>query len=109
MHCAECGADLPGDEMQRDPSRLAIMGDSVGKHMAAVVTLMAKQRGEPKIRFQVLLYPVTQPISDNDSYRTFANGPWLTLQLSSLRSWRIRRDSAPSCARSERNSRQEVT
>ena len=67
-------------ELRIDPSRLAIMGDSVGGHMAAVVTLMAKQRGGPKIRFQVLLYPVTQPISDNDSYRTFANGPWLTLE-----------------------------
>jgi acetyl esterase len=66
-------------ELRVDPSRLAIMGDSVGGHMAAIVTLMAKQRGGPKIRFQVLLYPVVSPISDNDSYRTFANGPWLTL------------------------------
>jgi acetyl esterase len=67
------------DELRVDPSRLAIMGDSVGGHMAAVLTLMAKQRGGPKIRFQVLFYPVTEPISDNASYRTFANGPWLTL------------------------------
>lgn len=66
------------DELRVDPSRLAIMGDSVGGHMAAVVTLMAKQRGGPKIRFQVLFYPVTDYVSDNDSYRTFANGPWLT-------------------------------
>jgi acetyl esterase len=66
-------------ELRVDPSRLAIMGDSVGGHMAAVLTLMAKQRKGPKIRFQVLFYPVTEPISDNDSYRTFANGPWLTL------------------------------
>lgn len=62
-----------------DPSRLAIVGDSVGGHMAALVTLMAKQRGGPKIRFQVLFYPVVDAISDNDSYRRFANGPWLTL------------------------------
>jgi acetyl esterase len=54
------------------------MGDSVGGHMAAWVTLMAKRRGGPKICFQVLLYPVTDAMSDNDSYRTFANGPWLT-------------------------------
>jgi len=66
------------DELRVDPSRLAIMGDSVGGHMAAIVTLMAKQRGGPKIRYQVLFYPVTDPISDSDSYRTFANGPWLT-------------------------------
>jgi acetyl esterase len=66
------------DELRVDPSRLAIVGDSVGGHMAALITLMAKQRGGPKIRFQVLFYPVTDAISDNDSYRTFANGPWLT-------------------------------
>src|SRR5262245_54290814 len=46
--------------------------------MAAIVTLMAKRRGGPKIRFQVLFYPVTDAISNNDSYRKFANGPWLT-------------------------------
>lgn len=65
-------------ELRVDPSRLAIMGDSVGGHMAAIVTLMAKRRNGPTIRFQVLLYPVTDYISDNDSYRTFADGPWLT-------------------------------
>ena len=67
------------DELRVDTSRLAIMGDSVGGHMAAIVTLMAKRRGGPKIRFQVLFYPVVDYISDNDSYRTYANGPWLTL------------------------------
>lgn len=67
------------DELRVDPARLAIMGDSVGGHMAAVVTLMAKQRGGPKIRFQVLFYPVVDYISDNESYRKFADGPWLTL------------------------------
>ena len=65
-------------ELRVDPARLAIMGDSVGGHMAAVVTLMAKQRRGPQIRFQVLLYPVVDYMPDDDSYRTFANGPWLT-------------------------------
>src|SRR5262245_58730322 len=36
------------DELRVDASRLAIVGDSVGGHMAALVTLMAKQRGGPK-------------------------------------------------------------
>jgi len=67
------------NELRVDPSRIAIVGDSVGGHMAALVTLMAKKRGGPKIRFQVLFYPVTDAPSDNDSYRTFAKGPWLTL------------------------------
>ena len=56
------------------------MGDSVGGHMAAIVTLMAKRRGGPTLRFQVLFYPVTDYVSDDDSYRTFANGPWLTAE-----------------------------
>lgn len=67
------------DELRVDPSRLAIVGDSVGGHMAALLTIMAKQRKGPKIKFQVLFYPVTDAISDNASYRTFAGGPWLTL------------------------------
>jgi acetyl esterase len=67
------------DELRVDPERLAIVGDSVGGHMAALVTLMAKRRGGPRICFQVLFYPVTDAISDNDSYRRFAKGPWLTL------------------------------
>jgi acetyl esterase len=65
------------DELNVDPSRLAIVGDSVGGHMAAVVTLMAKQRKGPRIRFQVLFYPVTNFAADTPSYRKFADGPWL--------------------------------
>jgi acetyl esterase len=65
-------------ELRVDPSRLAVVGDSVGGHMAALLTIMAKQRKGPKIRFQVLFYPVTDAMSNNESYRKFANGPWLT-------------------------------
>jgi acetyl esterase len=66
------------DELRIDPSRLAIVGDSVGGHMAAWVTLKAKERNGPKIRFQVLFYPVVDAIADTESYREFSNGPWLT-------------------------------
>jgi acetyl esterase len=68
------------DELRVDPSRLAVVGDSVGGHMAALLTIMAKQRKGPKIRFQVLFYPVTDAMSDNESYRKFAKGPWLTTE-----------------------------
>jgi acetyl esterase len=66
------------DALHVDASRVAIAGDSVGGHMAAAITLMAKARGGPKIRYQVLFYPVTDYASDNESYRKFANGPWIT-------------------------------
>ena len=61
-----------------DASRLAIMGDSVGGNMSAVVTLLAKERGGPKIAYQVLFYPLLDYIGTNASYRRFAEGPWLT-------------------------------
>lgn len=62
-----------------DPSRLAVAGDSVGGNMVAVVTLLAKKRGGPKISFQVLFYPVTDANLENQSYREFgADGYWLT-------------------------------
>lgn len=61
-----------------DPNRLAIVGDSVGGAMAAAVTLLAKERSGPKIKFQVLFYPVTDFASDNESYQKFSDGPWLT-------------------------------
>jgi acetyl esterase len=61
-----------------DADRLAIVGDSAGGCIAAAVTLMAKERGGPKFRTQVLLYPVTDADFTTGSYTQFANGPWLT-------------------------------
>jgi acetyl esterase len=61
-----------------DPKRIAIAGDSVGGNMAAAVTLMAKERGGPDFRAQLLFYPVTDASMSSESYREFADGPWLT-------------------------------
>lgn len=65
-------------EFDADPSRIAIAGDSVGGNMVAAVTLMAKQRGGPDFRAQLLFYPVTDASMASASYREFAEGPWLT-------------------------------
>jgi acetyl esterase len=67
-----------GASLGLDGSRLAVAGDSAGGNMAAAVTLMAKQRGGPAIVHQLLFYPVTDDISDNSSYVSFGEGPWLT-------------------------------
>jgi acetyl esterase len=60
-----------------DPERLAVAGDSVGGNMAVAVTLMAKERGGPVIRQQLLFYPVTDASFDTESYRQFATGYFL--------------------------------
>lgn len=67
-----------GDALNLDTTRLAIAGDSVGGNMAAVVAILAKQRGGPRIAQQVLFYPVTDADFTTDSYNAFAEGPWLT-------------------------------
>jgi acetyl esterase/lipase len=60
-----------------DPARLAAAGDSVGGNMTAAITLMAKERGGPAIRRQLLFYPVTDAAFDNGSYSQFAEGYFL--------------------------------
>lgn len=61
-------------ELGCDPGRLAIGGDSSGANLAAVV---AQHRPVP-LRFQLLVYPVTDARCVSASYREFADGPWLT-------------------------------
>jgi acetyl esterase len=69
-----------GARLGIDGSRLAVAGDSVGGNMVAAVTLLAKERGGPKIDFQLLYYPVTDASFSQGSYETFKDGPWLTAQ-----------------------------
>ena len=61
-----------------DATRLAVAGDSVGGNMAAALALLAKQRGDVTFVHQSMYYPVTDAAQDTDSYREFADGPFLT-------------------------------
>lgn len=67
-----------GKDFNLDTSRLVLAGDSVGGNMVAAVLLLAKERGGPKISYQVLFYPVTDANFDTSSYQQFATGIWLT-------------------------------
>jgi acetyl esterase/lipase len=70
-----------GAEIGVDGGRLAVVGNSVGGNMAAVVAMMAKDRGTPRIRCQVLLWPVTNAAFDTGSYHQFADGYFLTRNM----------------------------
>ncbi|WP_369269265.1 alpha/beta hydrolase [Streptomyces sp. R11] len=67
-----------GAEAGLDGSRLVVAGDSVGGNMTAALALMAKRRGDVTFLHQSLYYPVTDAAQDTDSYREFADGPFLT-------------------------------
>lgn len=68
-------------EIGVDGSRLAVVGNSVGGNQAAVVALMAKDKGGPRIRLQVLMWPVTDANFDTESYHEFAEGHFLTRNM----------------------------
>lgn len=61
--------------------RLAVAGDSAGGNLAAVVALMARDRGGPKLAQQVLIYPVTNASFDTVSYLENGNGYFLTRDM----------------------------
>ncbi|WP_064712399.1 alpha/beta hydrolase [Rhizobium bangladeshense] len=65
------------DEFGADGSRIAVAGNSVGGNMAAAISLMAKDRGGPKISYQALLIPATDASVDTTSYHEFGSGFFL--------------------------------
>ena len=57
-----------------DPNKLAIGGDSAGGTLAAAVSIWARDHGGPKLRMQLLAYPVLDGVARTDSYRLFNDG-----------------------------------
>lgn len=70
-----------GKQINVDGKRLAVVGNSVGGNMAAVVALMAKDKGTPAIKFQALLWPVTDASFETASYNQFAEGHFLSKNM----------------------------
>lgn len=64
-----------------DPQRIAVGGDSAGGNLAAVVALMARDRGGPHLVFQLLIYPATDTSCDTVSCRVNGEGYFLTLEM----------------------------
>ncbi len=71
---AEHAAELNGD-----PARIAIGGDSAGGNMAAAAALRLRDEGGPPLRGQLLIYPVTDyHTPGTPSYQQNAEGYGLT-------------------------------
>ena len=63
-----------------DPERLVVAGDSAGGNLAAIVAQMARTSG-PVLRFQLLVYPVTDYEFTSASMEDNAEGYYLTRNM----------------------------
>lgn len=70
-----------GDEIDVNGKNMAIAGNSVGGNMTAAVALMAKDKGGPEFKLQVLLWPVTDANFETASYKTLGEGRFLTRNM----------------------------
>ncbi|MET0931775.1 MAG: alpha/beta hydrolase [Aeromicrobium sp.] len=66
------------DGLGIDIERIAVMGDSAGGNLAAVVALMARDAGAPTLRAQVLIYPGVEMYDRWPSEDRNAEAPVLT-------------------------------
>jgi acetyl esterase len=78
-YAATCWVHEHAEELGIDHARLAVGGDSAGAALATAVARLAKERRNPALVFQLLIYPVTDLRSfDTPSYTENATGMFLT-------------------------------
>jgi acetyl esterase len=68
-------------ELGFDADRIAVCGDSAGGNLAGAVAMLARDRKGPQLRYQALIYPVTDAACDSPSMREFATGYMLSQEI----------------------------
>ncbi len=71
-------ASAHADQLGIDPKRVAVLGDSAGGNLAAVVALMSRDLDGPPLAFQALVYPATDATLSSPSISENADAPLLT-------------------------------
>ncbi len=66
------------EDLNIDPKRIALGGDSAGGNLAASVCIALRDAGGPNIAVQLLIYPAVNFTADNESLRENATGYLLT-------------------------------
>ncbi|WP_406367756.1 alpha/beta hydrolase fold domain-containing protein [Streptomyces sp. NBC_01546] len=80
-YAALCWAGGHLGELGGDPGALVVAGDSAGGNLAAASLLMARDHRKytgPAVALQVLVYPALDAAQAGGSYRTYAEGCFLT-------------------------------
>jgi len=70
-----------GDEINVDGKKMAAAGNSAGGNMTTALCMMAKDKGGPVIKLQILMWPTTDASFTQDSYEEYGQQRFLTLPL----------------------------
>jgi acetyl esterase len=65
-------------DLRLDSKSVAVAGDCAGATIAIALSMLAKSRGGPRLRAQLLYYPPTDATCRSTSHGTFADGYLLT-------------------------------
>jgi acetyl esterase/lipase len=76
-YAATCRIAAQAREFRVDPRRIAVGGDSIGGGLAAVVCMMARDGGGPKIALQLLLCPAMDMSKNSETRISLATGYFL--------------------------------
>src|SRR5713101_7988642 len=60
-----------------DATRIAVGGTSAGATLAAAVALMARDRGGPRVAYQLLIYPAIDSADETPSHREFTKDGYI--------------------------------
>lgn len=63
--------NIHATELQGDPTRIAVGGESGGGNTAAAIALMSRDRGGPVLKFQLLICPALDFRVTTDSWRDY--------------------------------------
>ncbi len=77
-YAATCWVAENGAEHGLDGGRLAVGGASSGGNLAAAVALLARERGGPRLSFQLLVYPPLDHRAETPSMREWPEPPFLS-------------------------------
>jgi len=69
---------VKGAEIKVNPAKMGIIGNSVGGNMTAATALMAKEKGGPDFKVQIMMWPVTNAVFDTASWHAFGAQRFLT-------------------------------
>lgn len=70
-----------GDEINADGKNIAVVGNSAGGNMTTALCMMAKDKGSPEIKLQILMWPATDSSFTEHSYEEYGRQRFLTTPL----------------------------